>query len=226
MIESQTDSESEVKEEKSKLNDKTGCAVLGTEESIVKETTNVEFKLNNTNNKARYGRKKHSSHVFASSLRSGKFWLRVFRPWKWRKRHHKECLRRVTSDLRQAASPPTVMPSSFSALEPISTVADMDETYRPEKWGSCNFSVEEVDDIHLQLSKEQSSAENILRLTAEEMVVAPIQKVVIIGHKEESASDGANSSTMLAFTGHFGKESLENFEEMTDATEGQFYKYK
>ncbi|KAM3721518.1 Sodium/calcium exchanger NCL2 [Dirofilaria immitis] len=89
-------------------------------------SVNVEFDPDKTTNKSRYSRRKHSYHALSSSLRSGKFWLRIFRPWKWRKRHHRERLRRVTSDHMQENSPPAIIRPSFSTLESLFSVPDVD----------------------------------------------------------------------------------------------------
>ncbi|EFO18932.2 phosphatase and actin regulator 1 isoform 3 [Loa loa] len=180
---------------------------------------NVEFSPNRTTNKSRYCRRKHSYHVFSSSLKSGKFWLRIFRPWKWRKRRNAERLRRGTSDHRRENSPPAIIRSSFSALESPFSVPD--ETYRPTQWNSLNSSTQEPVRI-LDSLKGGSSAGNILHLTTEEILVQPVQKVVIVEHKNtSSACNLTNIKDVKTNTGHLTVENLIDFEAASIATQAE-----
>ncbi|VDK65622.1 unnamed protein product [Onchocerca ochengi] len=154
---------------------------------------NVEINPDRTTNKSRYSHRKHSYHVFSNSLKSGKFWLRIFRPWKWRKRHHRERLRRVTSDHRQENSPPSIIRSSFSTLESLFSLPDVDETYRPTQWSCLNSPIQETVRMNLDSLKGENSAENILRLTTEEIVVPTVQKVVIVKHRDALRADSLAS---------------------------------
>uniref|UniRef100_A0A0R3RV59 Phosphatase and actin regulator n=1 Tax=Elaeophora elaphi TaxID=1147741 RepID=A0A0R3RV59_9BILA len=154
---------------------------------------NVVFNPERTTNKSRYSRRKHSYHVFSSSLKSGKFWLRIFRPWKWRKRQHRERLRRVTSDHGQGNSPSTIIRTSLSTLESLFSAPDVDETYRPTQWSCLNSRAHEPVRINLDSLKGEGSVENILRLTTEEVVVPPVQKVVIVEQR-----DAPNTSNLTS----------------------------
>ncbi|KAM3721517.1 Phosphatase and actin regulator [Dirofilaria immitis] len=187
-------------------------------------SVNVEFDPDKTTNKSRYSRRKHSYHALSSSLRSGKFWLRIFRPWKWRKRHHRERLRRVTSDHMQENSPPAIIRPSFSTLESLFSVPDVDETYRPTQWNCLNSSVQKTVRINLDSLKGESPAENVLRLTTEEVVVPPVQKVVIIEHSNAlSAGNLANIRDVEADAGQLKAENLVDFEVVSiTAQAGQF----
>ncbi|KAL3998021.1 RPEL repeat family protein [Acanthocheilonema viteae] len=184
---------------------------------------NVEFNSDITN-KSRYSRGKYSYHVFRSSLKSGKFWLRIFRPWKWRKRHHRERLRRVASDYKQENSPPAVIRTSFSTLESLFSVPDVDETYRPTQWSCLNSPTQEPVRINLDSLKGGSSAENVLRLTTEEVVVPPVQKVVIVEHRDAlGASNLASIKAVETGIDHFTTENLVDFEAaFITAQGGQF----
>uniref|UniRef100_A0A915PTB2 Phosphatase and actin regulator n=1 Tax=Setaria digitata TaxID=48799 RepID=A0A915PTB2_9BILA len=170
---------------------------------------NVDFNPDNSTNKSRCNRRKHSHHVFGSSLKSGKFWLRIFRPWKWRKRHRRERLRRVTSEHRQSNSPPAIIRSSFSTLESLFTVSDVDaitETYRPAQWTCLNSPAQETIQINLDSLKGGGCAENILHFATEEIAVPPVQKVVIVEEKS------LYTRTVETDIGHSTAEDLVDFE--------------
>ncbi|CAG9533641.1 unnamed protein product [Cercopithifilaria johnstoni] len=189
MLKSQLETKADIQR---KTNESKNTGVFEqTSENIA--AVNVEFNPDRTTNKSRYSRRKHSYHVFSSSLKSGKFWLRIFRPWKWRKRHHRERLRRVTSDHRQENSPPAIIRTSFSTVESLFSVPDVDETYRPTQWNCLNSLTQEPVRINLDSLKGGNSAENILRLTTEEVVVPPVQKVVIVERRDAPISNNLAS---------------------------------
>ncbi|VDO35367.1 unnamed protein product [Onchocerca flexuosa] len=174
---------------------------------------NVEFNPDRAAKKSRYNHRKHSYHVFSNSLKSGKFWLRIFRPWKWRKRHHRERLQRVTSDHKQENSPPSIIRPSFSTLESLFSLPDVDETYRPAQWSCLNSPLQETVRINLDSLKGGSSAENILRLTTEEIVVPPVQKVVIVEHRDSLRADSSASiKAVETDAGQLKAENLLDFE--------------
>uniref|UniRef100_A0A1I8ERJ1 RPEL repeat family protein n=1 Tax=Wuchereria bancrofti TaxID=6293 RepID=A0A1I8ERJ1_WUCBA len=173
---------------------------------------NAEFSSDRTTEKSRYSRRKHSYHVFGSSLKSSKFWLRIFRPWKWRKRHQRERLRRVTSDHRQENSPPAIIRSSLSTLESLFSVPDVDETYRPAQWNCLNSPTQTPVRMNLNSLKGGSSGGNILRLTTEEVVV-PVQKVVIVEHRDAlNAGNLASIKDVEIDAGHLTAGNLVDFE--------------
>ncbi|VDK80455.1 unnamed protein product [Litomosoides sigmodontis] len=199
----------------------TNKAILVSEQATKNAAAvDVEFSPDRTTSKSRYSHRKHSYHVFSSSLKSSKFWLRIFRPWKWRKRHHRERLRRVTNDHRQENSPPAVIRTSFSTMESLFTVPDVDDTYRPTQWSCLNSPTQEPVRINLDLLKELSSAENILRLTTEEVIVPPVQKVVIVEHRDApSASDLTNISAVERNDSYLAAGNLVDFQAASIATE-------
>uniref|UniRef100_A0A0M3IUY5 Ovate family protein n=1 Tax=Ascaris lumbricoides TaxID=6252 RepID=A0A0M3IUY5_ASCLU len=60
------------------------------------------------------------SRVFVGSLKTSKFWTRILRPWKWRKKTRKNNLRRTNSDRSPESNVAIVtMPTSLSSIEPI-----------------------------------------------------------------------------------------------------------
>nr|CRZ24682.1 Bm3638 [Brugia malayi] len=209
MLKSQLETKADIKKETTESKN----IEVFEETSGIVTTANVEFSSDRTTEKSRYSRRRHSYHVFGNSLKSGKFWLRLFRPWKWRKRHQRERLRRVTSDHRQENSPPAIIRSSFSTLESLFSVPDVDETYRPTQWNCLNSSTQAPVRINLDSLKGGSSGGNILRLTTEEVVVSPVQKVVIVEHRDAlNAGNLASVKDVEIDAGYLTAGNLEDFE--------------
>lgn len=138
---------------------------------------------------ANSSQKQKPVHKKRVPLKPRNFWLRILRPWKWRKRQR---LRRVASDRSQGRSTSTVLPSSFSTLESLEGAGKargrLEEQYKNARWAHWKPSVE--DRCPQKLRKKQPIAENILRLTTEEIQVTPVQKVVIVEQRLNLTDEG------------------------------------
>ncbi|MFH4979530.1 hypothetical protein AB6A40_006239 [Gnathostoma spinigerum] len=58
--------------------------------------------------------------AFSYPIRTSKFWLRILRPWKWKKRHHNSSVRRSSSEnMVGPTKDPEQISSSFSTFEQL-----------------------------------------------------------------------------------------------------------
>lgn len=135
--------------------------------------------------------KSHSHHSrnrsFAGPFRTSKFWMRILRPWTWRKR--KERLRRTNSDGMEVRSQTreVAIPSSLSSVDPLSTTELMngESSIASQLEDESNSSLKgPLNDVTTLPSIELNG--NAHCVTTEGFVVPAVQRVVIVDKADGS----------------------------------------
>ncbi|KHN78728.1 Phosphatase and actin regulator 4-B [Toxocara canis] len=155
-------------------------------ESLKKE---IAAAIENSSPKSLGGGGKRS-RAFGGSLKTTRFWMRILRPWKWGRKNRKISLRRTNSDRSpESDAVVTTMPTSLSSIEPIHMAAVADDQSKASSWNGCldlpaiesePLKCEEDIDRSGPETNESSGGGDTLRLTAEELSVPSVQRVVIV----------------------------------------------
>uniref|UniRef100_F1KUT7 Phosphatase and actin regulator 2 n=1 Tax=Ascaris suum TaxID=6253 RepID=F1KUT7_ASCSU len=137
------------------------------------------------------------SRVFVGCLKTSKFWTLILRPWKWRKKTRKNNLRRTNSDRSPESNVAIVtMPTSLSSIEPIHMAELVDDRCKAASWdGRLDSPLNQSKRLAVEGNVDKTTAEtneasiDAVRLTAEELSVPSVQRVVIIERSDKGIHD-------------------------------------
>ncbi|VDK43984.1 unnamed protein product [Anisakis simplex] len=149
--------------------------------------------------------KSHPKHsrAFGDALRTTRFWMRLLRPWKWRRKGRKSNLRRSNSDRSPLTNQiATTIPTSFSSVEPIHLTAVEHEQQKAVSWdGSLDsLRIEESEANNCQKeadppsvnfdNSDKSNHNSVLRLTTQQINISTVERVVVAYNHSVSCTDG------------------------------------
>uniref|UniRef100_A0A1I8AV19 Phosphatase and actin regulator n=1 Tax=Steinernema glaseri TaxID=37863 RepID=A0A1I8AV19_9BILA len=149
--------------------------------------------------------------AFSASLRTSKFWLRILRPWKWRKRSRKaKNISRTASDhvLASGIQQPadvvrvlgdTVTPVDCAAIRPsTSSPLGLGCERRPEE--DEQTTIADSDCFSLTVPSDAVRASPV-RITTEEFSIPSVQRVVIVDADKENCAPSTSSSSFYPSPG-------------------------
>ncbi|KAK0422565.1 hypothetical protein QR680_007641 [Steinernema hermaphroditum] len=154
--------------------------------------------------------------AFSASLRTSKFWLRILRPWKWRRRSRKnKNISRTASDhvlasgiqqpadvvrvLGDTVTPVAIRPSTSSPLTLIGceqAASSSSSRHHQEEDDDRQTTIADSDCFSLPVSSSDAAVGvSPVRVKTEEFSIPSVQRVVIVDADKENCAPSTSSSS-------------------------------